>query len=228
MIEAQQLKKIIEGALFAAGKPLTAKDLAELIDESERPAPGEITEALNQLMAEYEERGVRLHKLSTGYCFRVQDDLGPWVTKLWDEKPARYTRAFLETLAIIAYRQPITRGEIESIRGVAVSANIIKTLQERDWIRIVGHKDVPGKPALLATTKDFLNYFNLKRLEDLPPLAEIKDLDEAAAMLEHEALEHEALEQEGLEHEGLEHEEINEIVIVSNSDDDLEEVVVQG
>lgn len=218
MIDAQQLKIILEGSLFAAGKPLTAKELSELIDEAERPSPGEITECLNVLMADYQDRGVRLHKLATGYCFRVQEDLGPWVTKLWEEKPARYTRAFLETLAIIAYRQPITRGEIESIRGVAVSANIVKTLQERDWIRIVGHKDVPGKPALLATTKEFLNYFNLNRLEDLPPLAEIKDLDEAAAMLEHEALEHEAL---------------NEIVIVSvNEDpeetDESEEIVVQG
>lgn len=191
MIEANQLKTILEGLLFAAGKPMSVKDLAESFEEEERPAPGEITEALKILMEDYQERGVQLIQIASGYCFRVNEDLGPWVTKLWDEKPGRYTRAFLETLAIIAYRQPITRGEIESIRGVAVSANIIKTLQDRDWVRIVGHKDVPGKPALLATTKEFLNYFNLKRLEDLPPLAEIKDLDEAAAKLEHEALEHE-------------------------------------
>lgn len=193
MIEAAHLKKIIEGALFAAGKPLTPKDLSELFEEAERPAPGEIAQALEALTEAYQDSGIQLHKLASGYCFRVHEDLGPWVTKLWDEKPARYTRAFLETLAIIAYRQPITRGEIEAIRGVAVSANIIKTLQDRDWVRIVGHKDVPGKPALLATTKEFLNYFNLKRLEDLPPLAEIKDLDEAAARLEHEVMEQEEL-----------------------------------
>lgn len=188
MSEEMPLKTILEGILFAAGKTLTVKDLAESFDEDKRPAPGEIKEALESLAQEYQERGVQLVQLSTGYCFRVNGDLGPWVTKLWDEKPGRYTRAFLETLAIIAYRQPITRGEIESIRGVAVSANIIKTLQDRDWVRIVGHKDVPGKPALLATTKEFLNYFNLKHLEDLPPLAEIKDLDEAAAQLEQQAL----------------------------------------
>jgi segregation and condensation protein B len=193
MIESNQLKTILEGILFAAGKPMTAKDLSESFEEVERPAPSEITEALKVLMTDYQERGVQLVQLATGYCFRVHEDLGPWVTKLWDEKPGRYTRAFLETLAIIAYRQPITRGEIESIRGVAVSANIVKTLQDRDWIRIVGHKDVPGKPALLATTKEFLNYFNLKRLEDLPPLAEIKDLDEAAARLEQQALEEEEI-----------------------------------
>jgi segregation and condensation protein B len=190
---AEHLKKIIEGALFASGKPQQAKDLAELFDESERPAPSEITQALEALVGEYQDKGVQLHKLATGYCFRVHEDLGPWISKLWDEKPARYTRAFLETLAIIAYRQPITRGEIESIRGVAVSANIVKTLQDRDWVRVVGHKDVPGKPALLATTKEFLNYFNLTRLEDLPPLAEIKDLDEAAALLEQQALEDEEI-----------------------------------
>lgn len=201
MIETNQLKKILEGILFAAGKTMTAKDLAESFDEAERPTPGEITEALKELMSDYEERGVQLVQLATGYCFRVHEDLGPWVTKLWDEKPGRYTRAFLETLAIIAYRQPITRGEIEAIRGVAVSPNIIKTLQDRDWVRIVGHKDVPGKPALLATTKEFLNYFNLKRLEDLPPLAEIKDLDEAAARLEQETL-------------GEEEEEIGEAIVI--------------
>jgi segregation and condensation protein B len=193
MIDAQQLKIILEGMLFAAGKPLQVKDLAEYFDEADRPAPAEITQALTELTTDFENRGVRLVKLATGYCFRVHEDLGPWVTRLWDEKPARYTRAFLETLAIIAYRQPITRGEIESIRGVAVSTHIIKTLQDRDWIRIVGHKDVPGKPALLATTKEFLNYFNLRRLEDLPPLAEIKDLDEMAAQLDQASMQEEEI-----------------------------------
>lgn len=203
MIEAQQLKQIIEGALFAAGKPMSPKDFAVLFDEADRPANSEITAALDELISDYSDRGVQLHKLSTGYCFRVHEDLGPWVTKLWDEKPARYTRAFLETLSIIAYRQPITRGEIESIRGVAVSSNIIKTMQDRDWVRVVGHKDVPGRPALLATTKNFLNHFNLKRLEDLPPLAEIKDLDEAAALLDHEAMENDVEEEEDTSAESI-------------------------
>ncbi len=178
------LYNIIEGALFAAGKPLNVKQLGELFEESDRPDPKAIQEVLKQLELDYSTRGVQCVKLATGYTFRVHEDLSAWVMRLWDEKPARYSRAFLETLAIIAYRQPITRGEIESIRGVTVNTQIIKILQERNWIRSVGHKDVPGKPELLATTKDFLDYFNLSNLEDLPPLSEIKDLDEIAAQLD--------------------------------------------
>lgn len=193
MIESQQLEHIIEAALFAAQKPLTVKDLSELFEESDRPAPGEIQAGLKAIEEAYASRGVHLFKLNGSYSFRVDTELGPWVTKLWDEKPARYSRAFLETLAIIAYRQPVTRGEIESIRGVAVSSNITKTLEERGWIRVVGHKDVPGKPALLATTKEFLNYFNLSSLEDLPPLTEIKNLDEMAAQLDFNAQQDESV-----------------------------------
>lgn len=201
MIETAQLQSIIEAALFAANKPMSTNQLAELFDESERPAQGEIKAALKQLQDDYDARGVQLLKLATGYAFRVHESLGPWVSKLWDEKPPRYSRATLETLAIIAYRQPITRGEIEAIRGVSVNAQIVKSLQERDWVRVVGHKDVPGKPELLATTKDFLAYFNLGSLDQLPPLAEIKDLDEAASKLEQEALKNESSEEEGLETE---------------------------
>jgi segregation and condensation protein B len=184
MSEEITLYNIIEGALFAADKPLTVKQLGDLFEESERPESKDIQDVLQQMQSNYEGRGVECVKLASGYAFRVHEDLGPWVSKLWDEKPPKYSRAFLETLAIIAYRQPITRGEIESIRGVAVNTQIVKTLIERSWIRVVGHKDVPGKPALLATTKDFLDYFNLDSLESLPPLSEIKDLDEVAAQLE--------------------------------------------
>ncbi len=187
MSEDIAIYHIVEGILFAADRPLTVKQLSELFDEGGRPDTKEIQAAIEQLQYDYKDRGVQCVKLASGYVFRVHEDLGPWVSKLWDEKPAKYSRAFLETLSIIAYRQPITRGEIEAIRGVAVNTQIVKTLIERNWIRVVGHKDVPGKPALLATTKDFLDYFNLSSLEGLPPLSEIKDLDEAAAQLEQEA-----------------------------------------
>lgn len=214
MIEAQQLEHIIEAALFAAQKPLSVKELTSLFDESDCPSPGEIQDAIKRIEKVYETRGIHVFKLNGSYSFRVNIDLGPWVSKLWDEKPARYSRAFLETLAIIAYRQPVTRGEIESIRGVAVSSHITKTLEERGWIRVVGHKDVPGKPALLATTKEFLNYFNLASLEDLPPLTEIKDLDEMAAQLEFTAQQEEAL---------LEEDEHSAVVITAKQNDSEEE-----
>lgn len=206
------LYNIIEGALFASGKPMTVKQLGELFEESDRPDAKDIQAVLQQLQDDYQGRGVQCVKLASGYMFRVQDTLGPWVSKLWDEKPPRYSRAFLETLAIIAYRQPITRGEIEAIRGVAVNTQIIKTLSERNWIRVVGHKDVPGKPALLATTKEFLDYFNLASLDALPPLSEIKDLDEAAALLEQQ------------EQEYQEQQEQTEIVLTAHTpDEDLSE-----
>lgn len=192
MLTAETIQCVLEGALFAAEKPMTPAQLLTLFEDSEeRPALSEIKTALDALMGHYETRGVRLLSLAEGYVFRVCPDYAPWVSRLWEEKPQRYTRAFLETLAIIAYRQPVTRGEIESIRGVAVNPNILKTLQEREWIRVVGHKDVPGRPELLATTKSFLSYFNLESLEALPPLSQIHNLDEAAAQLEHEMLEQE-------------------------------------
>ncbi len=184
MLTAEAIQFILEAALFAADKPLTAQYMLTLFEEHERPAPSEIKTALDNLVREYQSRGVRLLSLAEGYVFRVCPDYAPWVSRLWEEKPQKYTRAFLETLAIIAYRQPVTRGEIESIRGVAVNPNVLKTLQERGWIRIVGHKDVPGRPELLATTKSFLSYFNLESLNALPPLSEVQNLDEAAMQLE--------------------------------------------
>ncbi len=171
------LKPIIEAALLAAGKPLSLDELLELWDEIERPERKALRETLQELETDYEGRGIELREVSSGFRIQVRAAYAPWVSRLWVERAPRYSRALLETLALIAYRQPITRGEIEDIRGVSVSSNIIKTLMERDWVRVVGHRDVPGKPSLYATTREFLDYFSLKGLDELPTLAEIRDLD---------------------------------------------------
>jgi segregation and condensation protein B len=177
------LVQIIEGALLAAGKSLTVAQLAELFEEHERPEIAAIREALGEAAARCEGRGFELQEVAGGFRFQVRQSLSPWVARLWHERPQKYSRALLETLALIAYRQPITRGEIEEIRGVAVSSNIVKTLHEREWIRVVGHRDVPGRPAMYATTRQFLDYFNLKSLDQLPALAEIRDLETLNAEL---------------------------------------------
>ena len=177
------LVQILEGALLAAGKPLTVAQIAELFEEHERPENAAIREAMKEIAERCEDRGFELVEVASGFRFQVRQNLSPWVARLWQERPAKYSRALLETLALIAYRQPITRGEIEEIRGVAVSSNIIKTLHEREWIRVVGHRDVPGRPAMYATTRQFLDYFNLKNLDQLPALAEIRDLDTLNAEL---------------------------------------------
>jgi len=177
------LVQIIEGALLAAGRPLTVAQLAELFEEYERPENTAIREALKEVAARCEDRGFELQEVASGFRFQVRQSLSPWVARLWQERPQKYSRALLETLALIAYRQPITRGEIEEIRGVAVSSNIVKTLHEREWIRVVGHRDVPGRPAMYATTRQFLDYFNLKSLDQLPALAEIRDLETLNAEL---------------------------------------------
>jgi segregation and condensation protein B len=182
------LVQIIEGAILAADKPLNVQNLAELFEEYERPATTEIREALKAVAERCEGRGFELQEVASGFRFQVRQQLSPWVARLWVERPARYSRALLETLALIAYRQPITRGEIEEIRGVAVSTNIIRTLHERDWIRVVGHRDVPGRPAMYATTKTFLDYFNLKSLDQLPVLADIRDVETLTAELGFEPL----------------------------------------
>lgn len=177
------LVQIIEGALLAAGRPLTVAQLGELFDEHERPENTAIREALTEAAARCEDRGFELKEVAGGFRFQVRQSLSPWIVRLWHERPQKYSRALLETLALVAYRQPITRGEIEEIRGVAVSTNIIKTLHEREWIRVVGHRDVPGRPAMYATTRQFLDYFNLKSLDQLPALAEIRDLESLTAEL---------------------------------------------
>lgn len=176
-METAQLIRILEGALLAAGKPLNVQQLGDLFESDERPDNEQIREALAVLTESCQGRGFELRLVASGYRFQVVEDIAPWVGRLWEEKPQRYSRALLETLALIAYRQPITRGDIEDIRGVAVSTQIIKTLLEREWVRVVGHKDVPGRPAMYATTRKFLDYFNLRNLDDLPALADIKDLD---------------------------------------------------
>ncbi len=177
------LVQILEAAILAAGRPLTVQNMADLFEEHERPANTDIREALKQVAERCEGRGFELQEVASGFRFQVRQQLSPWIGRLWSERPAKYSRALLETLSLIAYRQPITRGEIEEIRGVAVSSNIIKTLHERDWIRVVGHRDVPGRPAMYATTRGFLDYFNLKNLDQLPALAEIRDFDTLTAEL---------------------------------------------
>ena len=176
-MEPDKIKQIVEAAIFAADGPLDRDALLLLFDEQERPEKADLSRSLEQISEDYAERGIELKEVASGFRFQVRKDLGPWVSRLWQEKPPRYSRAILETLALVAYRQPITRGEIEEIRGVSVSSHIIKSLLERNWVRVVGHRDVPGRPAMFATTRQFLDYFDLKSLEDLPPLSEIKDLD---------------------------------------------------
>ena len=177
------LVEILEGALLAADEPLSKKQLAQLFDELDRPSASDITAALDEVVSRCDGRGFELAEVASGFRFQVRQHLSPWVSKLWVERPARYSRALLETLSLIAYRQPITRGEIEDIRGVAVSSNIMKSLLERDWVKVVGHRDVPGKPAMYATTRVFLDYFNLKSLDQLPPLADVKDLETMTSAL---------------------------------------------
>ncbi len=178
-MQLDKLKNILEAVLLAADRALTVPQFEALFTlDEDPPTRDEIRQALHELQEAYSERSMELKQVASGYRLQVRQDYATWVGRLWEEKPARYSRALLETLALIAYRQPITRGEIEEVRGVSVSSNIIKTLLEREWIRVLGHKDVPGKPSLYGTTKEFLDYFNLKSLDQLPTLAEIRDLDQ--------------------------------------------------
>ncbi|UXA53470.1 SMC-Scp complex subunit ScpB [Xanthomonas prunicola] len=177
------ITRIIEAALLASSQPLTLVQLQGLFPEEEPAPPGSVERALELLREGCAERGVELVEVASGFRFQVKADVHGWVARLWTERRTKYTRATLETLALIAYRQPITRGEIEQVRGVAVSSNIIQALEEREWIRVVGHRDVPGKPALFGTTKGFLDYFGLKRLDELPPLSELKDIAELEPQL---------------------------------------------
>ena len=174
-----QIKNIVEAALMAAEKALNIDRLLLLFElDEEKPTRDQIKEALETLQAECEGRGVELKRVASGYRYQTRTEVQPWVARLWQEKPPRYTRALLETLSLIVYRQPITRGEIEEVRGVSVSSSIIKTLLEREWIKVVGHKEVPGRPALYGSTKQFLDYFNIKTLNELPSLSELADLDQ--------------------------------------------------
>ncbi len=182
-ISPELLVRIIEGFLLAAGKPLQVSEIAELFDAIGRPDQDAIRAALAAIAQSNQGRGFELREVASGFRFQVIQEVAPWVARLWEERPQKYSRALLETLALIAYRQPITRGDIEDIRGVAVASNIVKTLLEREWVRVVGHKDVPGRPAMYATTRKFLDYFDLKNLDDLPALTEIRDFDTLNAEL---------------------------------------------
>lgn len=179
MMELAQLKNILEAILLTADHPMDLRKLEGLFeaDEEQRPSRDLILQALQALQEDYQGRGVELKEVASGYRMQVVNDCADWVSRMWEEKAPRYSRALLETLVLIAYRQPITRGEIEEIRGVSVSSHIVKTLTEREWVRVLGHKDVPGRPSMYGTTREFLDYFNLKSLDDLPSLADLTDLD---------------------------------------------------
>jgi len=183
-MDNQRIKHIVESVLLAAGKPLGLDQLLAVFGDGEKPERDDIREAVTALQQDYAERGIELVEVASGYRIQVSQSMETWVSRLTEEKPARYSRALLETLALVAYRQPITRGEIEDIRGVSVSSSIMKTLQEREWVRVVGHRDVPGRPAMYSTTRQFLDYFNLNGLDDLPTLMELRDIDVINAELD--------------------------------------------
>ncbi|MBV8802207.1 MAG: SMC-Scp complex subunit ScpB [Gammaproteobacteria bacterium] len=183
-ITVEKLQAILEAAIFAAGRPLPIAHMQKLFDEGKEPSVNEIKNALVAITDKYQQNGIELKEVASGYQFQARMEYSHWLSRLWEERAPRYSRAFLETLALIAYRQPITRAEIEEVRGVTASSNIIKTLQEREWIRILGYKEIPGKPALYGTTKTFLDYFNLKSLDELPTLSELKDLASQEAKLQ--------------------------------------------
>jgi len=178
MLTEEHLKKLLEAFLLVSGKPMTEEQLLQIFGEEEKPTLEALKNALAALQQDFESRAIELVRVASGYRFQVKPEWAPWMSRLWEEKAQKYSRSLLETLALIAYRQPITRGEIEDIRGVSVSTNTIKTLMdEREWVRVVGHKEVPGRPALYATTKQFLDYFGLQNLQDLPALPEIMNLE---------------------------------------------------
>ena len=183
-MEIQQLKNIVEAILLGAGKPLTVDQLLAMVGEQESVDRSLIREAIAALQSDYETRGIDLVQVGSGYRVQIRESMQPWVSRLWEEIPARYSRALLETLSLIAYRQPITRGEIEEVRGVAVSTNIIKTLLEREWVHVIGHREVPGRPAMYGTTRKFLDYFSLRTLSELPSLSELRDLSAIGKDLE--------------------------------------------
>lgn len=178
-MDSERLKPILEALLAASDKPLSINTIFDLFaGDLEQPGKDDIRQAMHELAEKYNDSGLELKQVASGFRLQVKPAYETWVSRLWEQKPPRYSRALMETLALIAYRQPITRGEIEDIRGVSVSSNMVKTLQEREWVKSLGHKDVPGKPTLYGTTREFLDYFNLKSLNQLPTLAEIRDLDQ--------------------------------------------------
>ena len=212
------LKQIIEGAIMASEQPLSVDQLMQLF-EKDSPERASVRAALKEIDEECAQRGYELRQVASGYRFQVKNDYAEWVSRLWKEKPPRYSRALLETLALVAYKQPITRGDIEEIRGVAVSTNIMRTLIERDWVRVVGHRDVPGHPALYATTRTFLDYFNLRSLDELPSLSEIRELTAGIEELE--------MEEELIEVRSLEIDLAEQSEVAGLDDADLDAVTVK-
>ena len=193
-MDATEIKIFVESALLAAGRPLTIGQIQDLFDGRSRPEKSQIRQAISSLLEDYEGRGITIKEVASGFRLQITENMSDRLQKLWEERPPRYSRALFETLALIAYRQPMTRGEIEEIRGVTVSPNIIRSLLEREWIRVVGHRDVPGRPAMFGTTKLFLDYFGLKKLDDLPPLADLSDWESLRVQLDLPAVEESELE----------------------------------
>jgi segregation and condensation protein B len=216
------LKNVVEAALLAAARPVSIAELQQIFDEQSRPSPKEMRAVLEQLAADFEGRGVAIKETATGFRFQVRTEFSHEVSRLWPDRPRKYSRALLETLALIAYRQPITRAEIENVRGVSVNPEIVKTLMERNWVRVVGHRDVPGHPELLGTTTEFLDYFSLKSIEDLPPLAELKSLTDLNLQLPLPVAGEEASAQAANQHGEVAAEgavDSGEVAVVSVSDD---------
>lgn len=198
-MDENEIKHFIEAALLAAGRPLSIDQLHNLFDAGAQPEKAQLRKAIEALQSEYENRGLEIVEVASGFRTQIKASMADRLQKLWEERPPRYSRALFETLALIAYRQPMTRGEIEEVRGVAVSSNIIRSLQERDWIRVVGHRDVPGRPAMFGTTKAFLDYFGLKKLDDLPPLADLADWESLRLQLNLPAVNEEEAEPQSAE-----------------------------
>lgn len=192
-MDETEIKHFIESALLAAGRPLNIDQLQNLFDDASAPEKSQIRQAINTLLEEYEDRGITINEVASGFRIQVKAGMADRLQKLWEDRPPRYSRALFETMALIAYRQPMTRGDIEEIRGVAVSTNIVRSLLEREWIRVVGHRDVPGRPAMFGTTKLFLDYFGLKKLDDLPPLADLSDWETLRVQLNLPAVEEDEL-----------------------------------
>lgn len=210
------MKTVIEGIIMAAEGPVTVDDLQKILQANNSLLENkEIKDLINELVNDYSGHGIELKEVASGWRFQVRQDLTPWISKLWEERPPRYSRAFLETLALIAYRQPITRAEIEEVRGVTVSSNIVKTLVEHDWVKVAGYKEVPGRPALYVTTKKFLDYFNLKSLQDLPPLIEFTNQEVAEENLQNIGI------TQAPAAEAEEHEEYIQTHPEVNSDDEI-------
>lgn len=183
-MDQKEIKHFVEAALLAAGRPLKVAQILDLFDGRSTPEASMVRDAIKELNADYEERGIAIAEVASGFRMQLKASMADRLQKLWEERPPRYSRALFETLALIAYRQPMTRGEIEEIRGVAVSSNIMRSLMEREWVRVVGHRDVPGRPAMFGTTRLFLDYFGLKKLEDLPPLADLSDWESLRVQLD--------------------------------------------